>query len=229
MINTKEKELVLFSGGPDSAVLLKYFLEQKKNIHVLYNENNYHLGRINNHVIQTKVVAECLNFFRKKYGHFEYTHTGIFLGVPNDPDLRYGSDDQWNVFLASIICRQYGIKKIWCGSFTYNDFKRDVFNMQEPFWLTQAYMQPHIDGAIINSDERKRLNIQYLTPKNFYKGTEIDKLKNKKEAWDYLDKELQQIVRSCISEEEGVVFCGKCNKCTRLIYFKIKDKNGNNL
>ena len=26
-----EKELVLFSGGPDSAVLLKYFLEQKKN------------------------------------------------------------------------------------------------------------------------------------------------------------------------------------------------------
>jgi hypothetical protein len=221
-----EKELVLFSGGPDSALLLQYFLEQKKNIHVVYNECNYHVERLHNTAIQTKVVAECLNLFRKKYGHFDYTPAGIYLGMPNDMNLRYGSDDQWNVFLASLICRQYGIKKIWCGSFTYNDQNRDLFNVPEPFWMTQEYMQPYINGAVLNPEER---NIQYLTPRKFYKGTEIDSIKTKKEAWDYLDKELQQIVRSCVSEEEGVVFCGKCHKCTRLIYYKIKDKDGNNI
>ena len=220
-----EKELVLFSGGPDSSVLLKYFLEQKKNVHVFYNENNYHLGKLNNTSIQNKVAMECLNFFRKKYGHFDYTQGGIFLGIPNDGNLRFGSDDQWNVFLASLVCKHYGIKKIWYGSFTYNKQNREVFNMKEPFWLSQEYMQPIINAAIPEPEERK---IQFLIPKDFYKGTEIDKLKDKKEAWDYLDKELQEIVRSCVSED-NIVFCGKCHKCTSLIHYKIKDKNGNNL
>jgi len=33
-----EKELLFYSGGPDSTVLLKYFLKQNKNLLVVYFE-----------------------------------------------------------------------------------------------------------------------------------------------------------------------------------------------
>jgi hypothetical protein len=217
-----EKELVLFSGGPDSALLLQYFLEQKKNIHVVYNECNYNLHKKNNTYIQTQVVTKCLHFFRKKYGHFDFTQTGIYLGIPHSVN-KFGTDDQWNVFMASLICREFNINKIWYASFTYNQHNRKIFNIQEPYWLSQEQMNPWIGASGLDPHD-----IKFLKPIDFYKGKEIDSIKTKKEAWDYLDKELQQIVRSCVSEE-NINFCGKCHKCISLIHFKIKDKDGNNI
>jgi hypothetical protein len=217
-----KKELVLFSGGPDSALLLQYFLEQKKNVHVVYNECNYNLHKKLSTHIQTQVVTKCLHFFRKKYGHFDFTQTGIYLGIPNSAN-KFGTDDQWNVFMGSLICREFDINNMWYASFTYNLHNRKIFNIEEPYWLSQENMNPWIGASGLDPKD-----IKFLTPRNFYNGTEIDGIQTKKEAWDYLDKELQQIVRSCESLD-NINFCGKCRKCLSLIYFKIKDKYGNNL
>ena len=47
-----EKELLLFSGGPDSTVLLKYFLTIKKPIIVVNNNLQWFSGREQNIKIQ---------------------------------------------------------------------------------------------------------------------------------------------------------------------------------
>jgi hypothetical protein len=47
----------------------------------------------------------------KKYGHFDFTQTGIYLGIPNSAN-KFGTDDQWNVFMGSLICREFDINNI---------------------------------------------------------------------------------------------------------------------
>jgi hypothetical protein len=54
----------------------------------------------------------------------------------------------------------------------------------------------------------KDLKINFPS-KNFNK-TGIDSFKSKKEAFQYLEPELQKMVRSCEGKEK---FCGQCGKC----------------
>ena len=106
----KEKELVLFSGGPDSTILLEYLLKQNKFIHVLYVQLAYHKNKKVD--IQNQTVINILNYFKKEKGYsFDYTSSGIFLDIHEDLKTRWGSDDQWNAFFAALVCRTYNIKK----------------------------------------------------------------------------------------------------------------------
>ena len=67
---------------------------------------------------------------------------------------------------------------------------------------------------------------EYCTPRLNFKGKGIDSFKTKKEAWDSLEMELKQRVRSCVS---GEWFCGTCNKCLAAKKYKLRDLQGNPL
>jgi hypothetical protein len=74
-----EKELLLFSGGPDSTVLLKYFLIIKKPLVVLHIQMGWCNGLQPRVKIQKKRVDKLIKYFKKKYYDFEYMDAGIFL------------------------------------------------------------------------------------------------------------------------------------------------------
>jgi len=216
-----KKELILFSGGVDSTVLLKFFLKKNKNLLVLYNDLSWCHNASPRLKIQKKKVLLLIDYFKKNYKDFEFTTSGIFLNLPYEPKLQFGTDDQWNVFLASIICRMYGIKKIWAASFSYGWNNRKMFNLPPPLWFTQKNMQHWINSATLNDNNFK--DLQFLIPKFYYQGKEIDSLETKKEAWDYLENSLKKLVRSCVSDLD---FCGKCYKCDTYILHKLKNING---
>lgn len=215
-----EKELLFYSGGPDSTVLLKYFLKQNKNLLVVYFELGWSYETQPRLKFQKEKVNQLINYFKKNYREFEYMDGGIFLNIPVNPPLQFGTDDQWLVFLGSLICRVRNIKKMWHASFTYNWNNRKAFGKEPPYWLLQKDVQPIINFATFN-DPRFR-DLQFIIPKIYYDGKEIDQFKTKKEAWNYLEPELKKLVRSC---ESGFTFCGKCYKCQTWIDHKMVDEN----
>jgi hypothetical protein len=80
--------------------------------------------------IQKKRVDKLIKYFKKKYYNFEYIDAGIFLNLPYNKDSQFGTDDQWLVFLGSLICRVRNIKKMWHASFTYNWNNRKAFGKE---------------------------------------------------------------------------------------------------
>jgi len=219
-----KKELVLFSGGPDSTVLLKQFLEEKRNIHVLYINMGWSLELQKRNKLQRKSVINIINYLRLKYGYFDFSESEINVNLPFSLMEHFGKDDQWCVFLASFFCKAFQYKKIWLGHFTFNVANGSIFRKHDPrgSWYENGSLYYYVKIAFRNDPIYKKIKI--CIPLNVYKGKGIDRFKDKKEAWDYLDKDLKNMVRSCIGDK---LFCGECNKCKQDIYYNKRDKEGN--
>jgi len=214
-----EKELVMFSGGPDSTILLNYLLKQGKFLHVCYIQMAYENNRQENVKLQNEAVKNILTYFKKKGYSFDYTSGGIFLDLfPSEP--RFGSDDQWTAFFAGILCRKYNIKKFWTGHYSYTFNNRSNLKKEFPYWIVDGTMLRYAKYGAVEDPNFK--DIQHLTAENSLKDS-LNLFRTKKEAFDSLDPELKKLVRSCY---DGLPFCGKCYKCTTYIRQKIKNEKG---
>jgi hypothetical protein len=215
-----EKELVLFSGGPDSTILLNYLLKQNKKIIVLYVQTGWCYEGQQKIPIQNNVVVNILKYFQEKKYNFEFINSGLFINLPQ-AFSNFGTDDQWCTFMAAIICRSLNIKKIWSGYFTYTENNRKEFTGSGTYWIYDGSLKEYINYGSRNDPDFK--DIEYLTPKTVFNNTGIDSFNTKKEAFDSLDFELKKLVRSCVSE---INFCGKCYKCKTYIHHKITNEKG---
>ena len=79
-----EKELLLYSGGPDSTVLLKYFLQNKKNLLVLHIQMGWSLEFQHRIKFTKERVDQLVKYLKNTYGEFEFMDAGIFLNCHLD-------------------------------------------------------------------------------------------------------------------------------------------------
>lgn len=214
--------LLLFSGGVESTVLLKYFLKDTNElIHVLYTKLGYDDLSKKRILEQTKAATNILNFFKKQYRDFNYSSLSLNLNniFRNQNNIGFGFDEQWNIFFASMYAKLLNINNIWIGHFSYNYEARKDFNLPPDNWYIDGTLEKYaLLGSALDFNFYKDLKINF--PSRNFKKKDIDSLKSKKEAFDYLEPELQVMVRSCEGEEK---FCGKCYKCTQYIKYKIKN------
>ncbi len=216
-------ELVLFSGGPDSTILLIDLLKKKVPVRVLYLELGWCTDQHGRIPIQTQVVEKVLNYINIHYGGFKFSRASMFLDLDfiSNHEGYFGKDDQWCGFYGALYARAFGLEKMWAGFFSYCD--KLVY---ERYGYTQDYLYDERMQNYIDSGTAFKHKVELLTPKTVYNGTDIDSFETKKEAWDSLPWELKGLVRSCWS---GTYFCGKCAKCDHNIIHKIRDKYGNPL
>jgi len=215
--------LFLFSGGVESTVLLKYFLKDTdKLIHLLYTKlayDNLSKLRIPEQNVASKNVLE---YFIKNYRHFNYSSCEVHLNnVTREQQGQkgFGFDEQWNIFFGSMYAKLHGIRDIWIGQFSYNDYHRIEFNLEPLKWYYDGALEKFaLLGCGLDFNFFKDLKINF--PSKNFKKQGIDSFKNKKEAFNYLEPELQKMVRSCEGEEK---FCGKCFKCTQYIKYEMKN------
>jgi 7-cyano-7-deazaguanine synthase in queuosine biosynthesis len=215
--------LLLFSGGVESTVLLKYFLKDTKElIHVLYTElayDNLSELRIPEQNIASKNI---LNYFIKNYRNFNYSSCKLHLNNVTREQHKnngFGYDEQWNLFFASMYAKIYRIKDIWIGHFSYNYQCREDFNLKPDNWYIDGTLERHaLLGCNLDFNFFKDLKINF--PSRNFKKQGIDSLKSKKEAFDYLEPELKKMIRSCQGEEK---FCGKCFKCIQYVKYEMKN------
>jgi 7-cyano-7-deazaguanine synthase in queuosine biosynthesis len=205
--------ILLFSGGVESTVLLKYFLKDtNKLIHVLFNKLHYDDVHGLKYVEQNKTVDNILNYFKKNYRDFNFSSTELKLNNVNSVQQEangFGYDEQWNIFFATIYAKLFGIKDIWLGEFTYCNIHSTITRGFPAFWFHNGTLEKYaLAGTMFDFNFYKDLKINFPS-KNFNK-TGIDSFKSKKEAFQYLEPELQKMVRSCEGKEK---FCGQCGKC----------------
>jgi hypothetical protein len=215
--------LLLFSGGVESTVLLKHFLkETDQSVYVLYTELGYDEPAQKRIPEQTKVVNQMLNYFKQNYRDFNYGSVKLNLNkITRSQQLHggFGFDEQWNIFFASVYARLNGINDIWIGQFSYNDYHRIEFNLNPLSWFYDGTLEKYaLLGSGLDFNFCKDLKIDF--PSRNFKKQGIDSFKSKKEAFNYLEPELQGMVRSCEGEEK---FCGKCFKCTQYIKYEMKN------
>jgi 7-cyano-7-deazaguanine synthase in queuosine biosynthesis len=215
--------LLLFSGGVESTVLLKHFLKDTNElIYVLYTELGYDEISKKRTTEQTKAATNVLNYLKKNYKDFNYSTVKLKLNnVTRQQHLKngFGFDEQWNIFFASMYAKLNGIKNIWIGQFSYNDYHRIEFNLGSLSWYYDGTLEKYaLLGSGLDFNFFKDLKINF--PSRNFKKQGIDSFKSKKEAFDYLEPELQILVRSCEGEEK---FCGKCFKCTQYIKYEMKN------
>lgn len=225
-------ELLLFSGGIDSTILLKHFLQEKKKVRVLYIELGW-AKRMHGRVrLQNIAANNILQYMKEKYGDFEYSQATVMTTLDEENESTYfGTDNQWCVFYGAMFCNNYNIDRMWMGHYSYtNKILRQKYVKHEhdtevyghhclPSDYTKEKMQFYIDvgSRLQNSD------IDLCTPATVYKGKGIDRFKNKKEAWDTLEIDLKKMVRTCISTEWH---CNDCPKCNNLRRMNIYDDKG---
>lgn len=211
-------DLILFSGGPDSTILLKNFLEQGKKVRVLYIEMGWALREHAKIKHQNKAVDDILNYMKNKYGDFEYSQASIFTSLDEECDEKYfAKDHQWCAFFGSMFCNNYNIKRMWTGHFTYT-----YQPVEGGDYLTGEGLEFWMNSAT----KLLYKPAEYCTPRSMFKGKGLDKYKNINEAWDSLEMDLKKMVRSCISDQW---YCGKCIKCLTSKKYNLRDKKGNPL
>jgi 7-cyano-7-deazaguanine synthase in queuosine biosynthesis len=218
--------LVLFSGGVESTVLLKYFLKETNLlVHVLYTKLGYEESLKLRIPEQQKASNNILNYFKKNYRGFNYSSLELNLNNINEIQQHkygFGYDEQWNIFFASMYAKIYKIKDIWIGHFSYNYECRQQFNLPPDDWYIDGTLEKYaLLGSCLDFNFIKDLKINF--PSKNFKKEKIDSLNSKKEAFDYLEPELKKLVRSCVGKEK---FCGKCYKCTQYIRFGMTDEKG---
>ena len=228
-------DLILFSGGVDSTVLLKHFLQEKKKVRVLYIEMGWAKRAQPRIKFQNISANNILNYMKEKYGDFQYSQASILTSLDEVNESRYfGTDHQWTAFFGAMFCKNYNIKRMWTGHFSYTDtlqkerhepHENDTENYQvhtSPGYLNGDNLAFWIDtGASLTGHE-----LEYCTPALNYKGTSIDRFKSKKEAWDSLEPELKRMVRSCISHRWVCNDDDNCYKCKWHKNYNIIDKEG---
>ena len=214
--------LLLFSGGIESTVLLKYFLKDTNElIHVLYTKLGYDDLSKKRTLEQTKAATNILNFFKKHYRDFNYSSLDLNLNniTRNKNNIGFGYDEQWNIFFASMYAKLNSIQNIWIGHFSYNYQCRIDLNLPPDDWYIDGTLEKYaLLGSGLDFNFFKDLKINF--PSKNFKKQGIDLLKSKKDAFNYLEPELQKMVRSCEGEEK---FCGKCFKCIQYIKYGIKN------
>lgn len=215
--------LLLFSGGVESTVLLKYFLKDtNKLIYVLYTKLGYDDLAIKRIKEQDIAVKEILSIYLKKYRSFNYGSVNLSLNNINRLHTEnggFGYDEQWNLFFSGMYAKMLGIKEIWLGHFTYNQKDRIKNNMPFQTWFYDGTLEKYASlGASLDFGFTKNLTINF--PAKTFNKKQIDSFSSKKEAWDYIDEEVRQWVRSCWGEQK---FCGKCYKCITYIKSEIKN------
>lgn len=219
------KELLLFSGGVDSCVLLKYFLEETdKEIICLY----VHCGQSTREQLtnpaQEKGVKRTLEHFKKHYRHFDFLEGKIELSIPHEANV-WCRDPGWIIFIAALHAKAYRVKKIWHGTYSYivrdfADMGYDSVYGPPSFWYS-GYLYQYVNYAT-QYDPNQR-DMELCCPRTHFKGKGIDRFLTKREAVEYLEPELRPLVRSCYSADE---FCGRCKKCEHWIKVGIVNKKG---
>jgi hypothetical protein len=217
-------DLILFSGGPDSTILLKYFLEQKKKVRVLYIEMGWDVNERQKADEQAKAVKSVLEYMYEKYGDFHYSHASIFASLNNpDREKYFAKDHEWCAFFGSMFCHNYNIPRMWTGNFSYTNEvvkSRDGEDTEDN--LNGEGLSMWMECATKFSSKPA----EYCTPRLNFAGKELDAFKTKKEAWDSLEMDLKKLVRSCISDQW---YCGECFKCQTAQKYKLRDSKGNPL
>lgn len=216
--------LVLFSGGVESTVLLKYFLKETKEIvHVLNTELGYADFTKPRLIEQKKAAYSVLDYFKKNYRDFNFSSIQLNLNNINTLQQQkagFGYDEQWNIFFASMYAKINNINNIWIGHFSYNYQCREDFNLEPDNWYIDGTLERYaLLGCNLDFSFFKELKINF--PSKNFKKESIDSLKSKKDAFDYLEPELKKMIRSCTGVEK---FCGKCFKCTQYIKYGIKNE-----
>jgi len=210
--------LILYSGGVDSNVLLKYLLKRQSNpLKVVYIEIGH--CKIGKERIfeQNKAVEKCINYFKKNYRQFDFNTIKLELNIPefdNESVTSFWTDDQWCAFFAGRICETTQIKNVMAGHFTYNSLTGILHSQRVDWW--------YYDNSLINifksQISKNKDEFHYIFP-HLFQGKGIDEFRTKLEAWNYLDEELQRNLRVC---ESDVFHCGKCKKCLHLSYYNIR-------
>jgi hypothetical protein len=215
--------LFLFSGGVESTVLLKYFLKETKEIvHVLNTELGYDDFTKPRLVEQKKAAYGILDYFKKNYRDFNFSSVQLNLNNINalqQKELGFGYDEQWNIFFASMYAKIYRIKNIWLGEFSYCNIHSTKTRGYPAFWYHDGTLEKYaLLGSNLDFNFCKDLKINF--PSKNFNNQGIDSFKSKKEAFDYLEPELQILVRSCYGEKK---FCGTCGKCIQYKELKIRN------
>ena len=218
--------LVLFSGGVESSVLLKYLLKETKLlVHVLHTKLAYCDSLKLRIPEQEKSSNNILDYFKKNYREFNYSSLELKLDNINEIQQEkhgFGYDEQWNIFFASMYAKIYQIKNIWIGQFSYNDDIRKDFNLGPLYWFYDGTLERYaLLGSGLDFNFYKDLKINF--PSRNFKKQGIDSFKSKKEAFDYLEPEVKKLVRSCFGKN---FFCGKCIKCIQYVKYKLTNKKG---
>jgi 7-cyano-7-deazaguanine synthase in queuosine biosynthesis len=218
--------LVLFSGGVESTVLLKYFLKETKQIvHVLNTELGY-IDDLKPRLIEQKKAAySVLDYFKKNYREFNFSSVQLNLNNINalqQQTAGFGYDEQWNLFFASMYAKIYQIKDIWIGDFSYIYDYRKELNLPIHDWYFDGTLEKFaLLGSSLDFSFFKDLKINF--PSRNFKKTSIDSFNSKKEAFDYLEPGLKKLIRSCVGKEK---FCGKCIKCIQYVKYKLTNEKG---
>jgi len=213
--------LFLFSGGVESTVLLKYFLKDTdKLIHVLYTKlayDNLSKLRIPEQNVASKNVLE---YFIKNYRHFNYSSCEVHLNNitrEQQGQKGFGFDEQWNLFFASMYAKLNNIKDIWLGEFSYCNIHSTKTRGYPASWYHDGTLEKYaLLGSGLDFNFCKDLKINF--PSKNFNTQGIDSFKSKKEAFDYLEPELQILIRSCEGEKK---FCGMCGKCIQYKELKL--------
>jgi 7-cyano-7-deazaguanine synthase in queuosine biosynthesis len=205
--------LFLFSGGVESTVLLKHFLKDTNQlIHVLYTKLGYDNLSKDRITEQTIAATNVLNYLKTNYRDFNYTSLELTLNDINrdtNQKLGFGFDEQWNLFFAAMYAKILNIHNIWLGEFSYCNIHSTKTRGYPAFWFHDGSLEKYaLLGTCLDFNFYKNLKINFPS-KNFNK-TGIDSFNSKKEAFDYLEPELQKMIRSCVGKEK---FCGTCSKC----------------
>tara|TARA_R110002126_G_scaffold236415_1_gene380000 strand:- start:27 stop:650 length:624 start_codon:yes stop_codon:yes gene_type:complete len=203
------KEIILFSGGVDSAVLLKWLLVNTNKDYLVIFIN---LQDIN---IQEKRVEKLIKIFKTKFRDFEFIKMKFHIKTD-----KFFSDmvDQVILSLTGIMCFQRNLENVWMGHFSYCSLHHYQFNNKiDQFWYN-GELPPFLESfpKASNSSIKPKLKL----PSQVNQGTHLDSFVSKKMAYDYLDKEIQKYVRSCYTKEHS--FCGTCYKCKQYQLFGIQ-------
>lgn len=213
--------LLLFSGGVESTVLLKYFLKETKEIvHVLNTELGYADFTKPRLIKQKKAAYSILDYFKKNYRDFNFSSVQLNLNNINmlqHEKAGFGYDEQWNIFFASMFAKINNIKNIWLGEFSFCNIHSTKTRGYPAFWYHDGTLEKYaLLGVGLDFNFFKDLKINFPS-KNFNKKG-IDAFNSKKEAFDYLEPALKKMIRSCEGEKK---FCGKCGKCIQYKELKI--------
>jgi 7-cyano-7-deazaguanine synthase in queuosine biosynthesis len=205
--------LLLFSGGVESTVLLKYFLKDTdKLIHVLYTRLAYDSLSKLRIPEQDTASKNVLEYFIKNYRYFNHSSCEVHLNNVTREQQRqngFGFDEQWNLFFASMYAKLNNIKDIWLGEFSYCNIHSTKTRGYPASWYHDGTLEKYaLLGSNLDFNFCKDLKINF--PSKNFNNQGLDSFKSKTEAFNYLEPELKKLIRSCEGEEK---FCGKCGKC----------------
>jgi len=219
------KELLLFSGGVDSCVLLKHFLkETNKEILCLYVHCAQTTYKHLTTDMEYQAAKTTIDYFKKNYRAFDFLEAKIEMHIPVQAKVWF-RDPGWLIFLAGIHAKAFRIKKIWHGTYSYivrdfADMGYDSVNGPPSFWYN-GYLYQYLNFAThYDADQR---DMEICCPKTHFQGKGIDRFLTKREAFEYLDPELRKMVRSCYESEK---FCGRCKKCQHWMKVGIINEKG---